>query len=193
MCKDLKKYNVVNSSSSSTPFPHDVNYGALNVVDQIWFSTLVCDKLGAPTNTLSFCLPMLLDKLSSTTSKFSSTTNKLPKNYGINSKFVDFHFDFRLPNFDKNLHPMPIMHSYSFQNAQMLFSKCKMQPLQHSSLNKHVTKHKLIPFFVLFVVLPKFQCYTIWKAQRFTLQIANFKSHYKMKAFCCQTHLEHTT
>ncbi len=36
----------------------------------------MCDKLGAPTNTLSFCLPMLLDKL-------SSTTNKLPKNYGI--------------------------------------------------------------------------------------------------------------
>jgi hypothetical protein len=83
MCKDLKKFNVVNSSSSLTPFPHDVNYGALSVVDRIWFSTLVCDKLGAPTNTLSFCRLVLLDKLSSTMSKFSSTTNKLPKNYGI--------------------------------------------------------------------------------------------------------------
>jgi hypothetical protein len=117
MCKDLKKLNVVNSLSSLTPFPRDVNYGALSVVDQSWFSTLVCDKLGALAYTLSFCLPMLLDKLSSTASKFSSTTNKLPKNYSIEFpslliSILTFNF-LILTKFAPNVH-------YAF----ILLSKC---------------------------------------------------------------------
>lgn len=144
MCKDLKKFNVVNPSSSLTPFPHDINYGALSVVDQSWLLTLVCDKLGAPANTLSFCLPMLLDKL-------SSTTNKLPKNYGIK-------------------HPSLLISILTFDFLIL-------------------TKFALI--FCTLCCATKISM--LHNLESSNIYFANFKSYYKMKAFCCQTHPEHTT